>query len=593
MRRPTCALDPDSGLGFRASPFEPMVHQRNLPSSGIISPLDSSEYRAWKSREGVDTVATEASPVDSQQNDEDQKRNLVGLVVETDKWPDFDDGLSLEENDGWKERFLKSEVLRTQTRIHMIHLLEENRKLRVKTVALEAELFEERKTNGRPSEPNDPAKSEQQKTSDPVHSTEKQLSPVTKRHVSVYKEGDSMASEDNSAPLQISSGSKIKDSSPERPSTYTSVDEVVLQTATQWVPLLEKDPVTTATEKEGTPLKTSPESTACIKRKQEEVSDLNEPATDVESTSRIFSDSKNEPAPPTLSQASTLMDKVSAQTVKQELGLLDVNDTASISEKAGIPSENSSKSIAINEQEQEETHDVKTFADFETRLDKLSTHSHINSTRGASFVSSPSEESAGGSLDKENNENTIDTNDVEGNSPAPPVKMTRSRLRQRNEVQCTIVHDVLKTETATNSPMPRRMTRRRAKEMLESMESNERSSAVMVSRTPNSSTELSHSDAQDKSIQSIEDFTKSLSPIENEQTEDEVEWNIESDECRNDVCSGKEKSKAWNSTGTEMNPMSESVSKSEERHGKRKRNRGNLLDSFQAPTLRNKRRHRR
>lgn len=38
---------PEAGLGIRAAPFEPSVSDRNLPTSGTITPLNSEEYRAW------------------------------------------------------------------------------------------------------------------------------------------------------------------------------------------------------------------------------------------------------------------------------------------------------------------------------------------------------------------------------------------------------------------------------------------------------------------------------------------------------------------------------------------------------------------
>lgn len=124
--RPRPIVNPEAGLGIRASPFEPLIQDRNLPKSGTISPFKSEEYEAWMrlrgdmhSRSSHNPLAEPCYRVSGNGNNESS----------------------------WKLRYLQSEMSRTQTRMNMLALMEEKRQMRIKMLGLEAALQLERSEN--------------------------------------------------------------------------------------------------------------------------------------------------------------------------------------------------------------------------------------------------------------------------------------------------------------------------------------------------------------------------------------------------------------------------------------------------------------
>jgi hypothetical protein len=125
---------PEAGLGIRAAPFELAVSDRDLPRSGTITPLDSHEYRAWvESRQGKPlscTFPTTPNPFEEQNHLEEEEN-----------------GDSL-----WKQRYLESEMSRKESRLAVLYLLEERRRMQLRMLSLEEQLHEARsqqqRTNG-------------------------------------------------------------------------------------------------------------------------------------------------------------------------------------------------------------------------------------------------------------------------------------------------------------------------------------------------------------------------------------------------------------------------------------------------------------
>lgn len=122
---------PEAGLGIRAAPFELSVSDRDLPRSGTITPLDSHEYRAWvESRQGKPLSCT--FPI------------TTNPFVEQNP-------LEQENGDSWKQRYLESEMSRTESRLAVLYLLEERRRMQLRMLSLEAQLREARSQQQRTS----------------------------------------------------------------------------------------------------------------------------------------------------------------------------------------------------------------------------------------------------------------------------------------------------------------------------------------------------------------------------------------------------------------------------------------------------------
>jgi hypothetical protein len=119
--RPRPLVNPQAGLGIRASPFEPLIRDRNLPKSGTISPLNTEEYKAWR----------------ESRQDESQLNNPLASE-QCHRVGDNDEN-------SWKLRYLKSEIARTQTRMNTLALKEEKLQMRIEILGLQAELYLERK----------------------------------------------------------------------------------------------------------------------------------------------------------------------------------------------------------------------------------------------------------------------------------------------------------------------------------------------------------------------------------------------------------------------------------------------------------------
>jgi len=119
-------INPEAGLGIRAAPFEPSVNDRNLPTSGTISPLNFEEYQAWiQTRQG---------------------KPVVGVLSRTRDLLLAEHPYLVDENgeDAWKLRYLQSEMSKTQSRMAVMHLLDERRRMRIQMLELEAQLHEAR-----------------------------------------------------------------------------------------------------------------------------------------------------------------------------------------------------------------------------------------------------------------------------------------------------------------------------------------------------------------------------------------------------------------------------------------------------------------
>ena len=124
--RPRPIVNPEAGLGIRASPFEPLIQDRNLPKSGTISPFKSEEYEAWMRSRG-----------------DMHSRSPHNPFAE----PCYRVSGNGNNESSWKLRYLQSEMSRTQMRMNMLALMEEKRQMRIKMLGLEAALQLERSEN--------------------------------------------------------------------------------------------------------------------------------------------------------------------------------------------------------------------------------------------------------------------------------------------------------------------------------------------------------------------------------------------------------------------------------------------------------------
>lgn len=123
---------PEVGLGIRAAPFELSINDRNLPLSvGTITPLRFEEYQAWiqSRRAGNAPSLNTAFPTSTSTNQDVLDEN----EVECD----------------WKLRYLESEMERIQSRMAVVMLLEDRRRMRVHLLTLEAQLREARNQQSR------------------------------------------------------------------------------------------------------------------------------------------------------------------------------------------------------------------------------------------------------------------------------------------------------------------------------------------------------------------------------------------------------------------------------------------------------------
>jgi len=154
-------LNKGRNRSIRASPFEPVVSDRNMPT-GRISPLPSSEYDAW-----VAQRMENRRPVSL--HNEGNESSVIGntanrLSTLIDEESQLSNGRTTQLSSTAKEgrrkgdkkigkkrntlltRYLKSEASRTQSRMDVLKLIEQNRKLRVEVLALKAALHFERRT---------------------------------------------------------------------------------------------------------------------------------------------------------------------------------------------------------------------------------------------------------------------------------------------------------------------------------------------------------------------------------------------------------------------------------------------------------------
>ena len=128
--RPRPVVDPEAGLGIRASPFEPLIQDRNLPKCGTISPLSSEEYRAWIHARSSSPSSQTAATQDTATSSRILLPKECNIVVEDDD----------DDENSWKLRYLQSEMERTKTRMSMLALMEEKRQMRIRLLTLEAML---------------------------------------------------------------------------------------------------------------------------------------------------------------------------------------------------------------------------------------------------------------------------------------------------------------------------------------------------------------------------------------------------------------------------------------------------------------------
>lgn len=106
---------PEIGYGIRAAPFEPCVSDRNLPPSGIITPLSPQEYESWVQarHEGNNTTLAEHQ-----------------FLVKDNDYVD------------WKWRYLQSEVSRRHAQAEVLYLLDERRRMKIEILRLQAQLHQ-------------------------------------------------------------------------------------------------------------------------------------------------------------------------------------------------------------------------------------------------------------------------------------------------------------------------------------------------------------------------------------------------------------------------------------------------------------------
>ena len=122
FERPRPIVDPEAGLGIRASPFEPLIQDRNLPKSGTISPLTTEEYEAWTQwREDMHFRSSHNPPYRVSSNGNNESRRQLP--------------------------YLQSEMSRKQVRMNTLVLMEEKPQMRIKMLGFEAALHLEGSKN--------------------------------------------------------------------------------------------------------------------------------------------------------------------------------------------------------------------------------------------------------------------------------------------------------------------------------------------------------------------------------------------------------------------------------------------------------------